>query len=749
MNLWNRLALARSLALGALVASASACSSSRSNSHDDGGGGGADLAGADFAQSGLSDLAMPGGPHDLAGADFALQGDLAHPPIDFGVPAANATCASATTVTNGTTLTAQDSTGGRDDLGAACRAGAHGGVLYYSITLPAYAQVTAVATPTGASPPDLVMRALSACGATSCLGWVDNGIEGEVETLKYQNPSSSSATFLIAVGSYDQFAPGTFNLAITVTQLPPPPMNLLCTMPMTVTDGTMLTGQDASLATQTETNACNAGADGAVLYYKATIPVGQRLRVVATPEGSWDLVLRFLDMCSATSCLDSADVGVSGDAETLTWDNFGASTVDVIIAVGSYSSSNTGTFSLDVHVTTPPPPPANATCATATVVSDGTMLTGEDASRGTQTLTSACRSADGKVLFYKATVPQNNILKVVATPQTSWDLVVRFLNACGASSCLADVDSAGSGSPETLTWKNNGASPVDVIIGIGSYSTTSTGLFNLAVNVTPGSPPPTNTTCATARPIANGTSLVGEDATAASVNLTTACRSFANGNVLFYSASVPTGQTLTVVATPETSWDVVVRFLNACGATSCLADIDNGGSGSAETLSWKNTGGTTANVIIGVGSYSASTTGLFDLTASIAPPPPNASCSTPKMVMNGTSLTGENQTLATVSLSSACVSGGTGGNLFYNLTLPASKTVTAVVTPTGSWDPVIRLIDSCAPVSCRASADVNASGGNETLTYTNSTGGSLNLLLAVGSYSSTTTGTFNMTVSIP
>lgn len=526
--------------------------------------------------------------------------------------AVNAACTGAKPVMNGSSLVGEDANGGGDTIDA-CLSYSTGGVLYYSISLAARTELTVTATPTGTSSWDPSLRLLDTCGALDCVDSSDVGYSNEAETLSFRNKTSTAKPLLIAVGAGAPGVAGTFNLTVATVALPPPPANALCSGAIALVDGTTRLAEDASEAIDSLSSACLPGASGPVLYYKATLPANSQLDVHVSPTGtnSWDPTLRLVDACGATSCLASADEGYSGGDETLTYKNTGATAMPVIVAVGSYGSSN-GTFDLDAHIKPLSMPATNLSCAMPTAMSDGQTKADQDLALATETESNLCVSGGvGPVVYYSTSIPAGKRLIARAVPKSAWDPVMRLLSSCTATTCLGSADAGASSASEALSYKNTGATAKPVIFTVGSYSASTFGTFDLSMAI---KSMPTNTTCANALAVTSGTTLSvesGDDA----VNGQTACLSTAVGKVLFYKISIPAGKTLQVDATPLGNWDPVIRLVTTCSATTCLGSADLGAGGASESLSYTNTGATAKAVVISVGGYYA-TTSAFELSVS-------------------------------------------------------------------------------------------------------------------------------------
>src|SRR5690606_30059825 len=148
---------------------------------------------------------------------------------------------------------------------------------------------------------------------------------------------------------------------------------------ITLTDGM------ASLSGTTETSAlyqndydpthasCEEGR-GNDRVYAVTVPAGERLVATVTPQAGYDATINLVGgpaaMCTASPlvCLRSADLGASGGAETVTYDNNSAASAEIFLIVDGYAASSAGTFTLDVTVAEIPPAPPGDTCQLAEVI---------------------------------------------------------------------------------------------------------------------------------------------------------------------------------------------------------------------------------------------------------------------------------------------------------------------------------------------------------------------------------------------
>jgi hypothetical protein len=216
-------------------------------------------------------------------------------------------------------------------------------MLYYSITIPAGMILGAEVKPSGQW--DAHVAILDSCNATSCLGTSD---PGPMPTATFTNTSGSPRPVVVVVAA--GFNGGTFSLKAALRA---PPANVTCGAATPVKNGTSLTFQDASAATDNLSSKCNSFDTGGVLYYSATIGAGQTLKATATTNGRWLPSLRLLAGCGASTCLTSSSpMPMPFPGTTLSYTNPGGSSIDVILAVGPAGmfGGPAGYFDLDVAI---------------------------------------------------------------------------------------------------------------------------------------------------------------------------------------------------------------------------------------------------------------------------------------------------------------------------------------------------------------------------------------------------------------
>ncbi|MEI8258958.1 MAG: hypothetical protein WCJ30_25090 [Deltaproteobacteria bacterium] len=261
-------------------------------------------------------------------------------------------------------------------------------------------------------------------------------------------------------------------------------------------------------------------------------------------------------------------------------------------------------------------------------------------------------------------------------------------------------------------------------------------------------PPPANARCTGATTLTAGTPVTGQDTTLATQVLGSLCYPTGVGKALFYKISVPAGQTVLVTATPSATLDPVLRFIASCTATACERFDDTASAGAPEIGHWANTGAAATDIIVAVSPYTRGADGTFDISATYVPSASGATCDGAALVPAGTTLRAQDLHLSETGAESRCLTSAAGYELFYRVSVPASQRLTVTATPTGTWNPVIRVLASCAATTCLASGDAATAGAVETLTYANAGAAPVEVVVAVGSDLAMRSGTFDLALVV-
>ncbi len=354
-------------------------------------------------------------------------------------------------------------------------------------------------------------------------------------------------------------------------------------------------------------------------------------------------------------------------------------------------------------------------------------------------------------LWYRVTVPggQTLAINMLPTGSTTGGLQARFMTACGATACLAAMPSTGPDGRSTVyRWVNATPLAVDVLIAVNAIATAFPTVFEITATLRA---PTTNASCVSAAEVSDGTVLRGEDPSGSTTALGP-CPGMGGATLpgaLFYTAVVPAGQTLTATATATVMGRgfYFMRVIGTCGDASCLSATP--GPTSPASTSWTNTGAAARRVIVAV-SPGSSTPSPFDLAVRIRPPPTNVTCAGATALTSGT-IIGENFAFARET-SSACLAFGTvsGPVLYYSARVGEGERLTVVARRTSAtaFQPLVRLIDGCASMTCLASSATMPTGGDSArITWVNP-GAARDVIVLVSSTGAAADGIADVTTAL-
>lgn len=464
---------------------------------------------------------------------------------------------------------------------------------------------------------------------------------------------------------------------------------------------------------------------GPVRYYRTTVVPGQSIDVSAT-RGTVPPLLRLYADCLTNACL-AQGATTDGSTYTARWSNAGMAPRDVLIAVGW--SSATPVPDVMPVIFRFRSPAANATCSGAVALMPGVTLPGQDLVSANAPAT-ACPEVPGTTtpaLWYRVAVPANQVLTVTSVSDTARAAnALRLYTSCAAFNCLAGPSVSFDGRTATARWSNASPMAREVFIAVSSPLTgAGAPPFSLTATLTGA---PTNLTCDRAVDVADGTTLTAQDVSGASI-LEPPCPGMTGVPalpVLFYRATVPAGQTLFASAAPSMMMPAratpVLRVVPDCSLTTCLA-VSTAVTAGSSTVAWTNPTMAPQRVVITMGVNPAASAIPTDLTFRIRPPAANATCATPLRVMDGTSLPGENLTEARELVRTCSTTGVEGAALYYVARVGAGQQLvaTAARVDGASFQPLIRLTDACASLTCLGTSTVVAGpmGATARVVYTN------------------------------
>jgi hypothetical protein len=488
-----------------------------------------------------------------------------------------------------------------------------GPIAWYRIVVPTNNQLSVTASLSmGAG----LVRLYESCSTSVCLSQSAGGVPS---TLRWTNNRGGPVSVLVAVSSAftSRSDSGSVSFALTAA-----PTNSTCARAQVLRADELVRTEDPSRGGEvpracTTESAMPLGA----LWYRITVPPMTGLSVaastVAPTRGT--ATVRIMTAC-AGAC---EAVATSQDARTTLarWVNASAGAREVFVAVSPTFPAIGEPLDLIARFV---PVPTNVTCARATTVMNGTVLTNEDPSFAT-VLQPPCPGMPGTlrpVLFYRATVPPGQTLVATATPVVPRGApVLQVIPDCASVLCFAA--SASAGTIATVVHTNTGATSQSVVIPVGYTSAALNSPYNLSVSIRP---PAVNASCASATRVMNGTMLPGESLSDARDRPTACPTPGRDGPVLYYAVRVGAGEQLTAVATRVDGLfsQPILRLTNGCMSSMCIASSATMPSpGTNGRLSYVNTSGAAQELILmlGQGDAAAPATGRVSLAITVARPP--------------------------------------------------------------------------------------------------------------------------------
>ena len=398
--------------------------------------------------------------------------------------------------------------------------------------------------------------------------------------------------------------------------------------------------------------------------------------IVAVMGTSTDMGMGLYDGTAGCSSLTLVD-----DSDPNTFDANGLTVgTTYILRVYGWSSSIDYAQTFDVCVGTPPPPPANDVCSGAI---DLTVYP-EGGSAGNETVGETITASDSGVhptcdtygtnidLYYTFTVPAGVTgVKVITGGAQGSRIEAAIYDTCGGT----ELGCEGTGTTKLFSGLTGGTT---YVLQVWHDQGSAQGDFTIAIEAAPQ--PPTNDLCADAIPLtvygigaSAGNELSASTLMATDSGVASTCDTYGTNLDLFYSFTVPAGETGVAIYTGGTKGNrVKIAIYDTCGGAEleCM-------SSSSTHLVTGLTGGTTYVLKTWLDSYNS---GDFNIALeSIPPPPANDLCANavPLTVYNSLQTINGNNTVATDSGETApgCAD-YQGGDIWYSVVVPADGNVT-------------------------------------------------------------------------
>ena len=382
-----------------------------------------------------------------------------------------------------------------------------------------------------------------------------------------------------------------------------------------------------------------------------------------------------------------------------------------------------------------------------TITLPGTVMPLSGTTRGASTLPSTtCQSSAGGAenVYTLNVTSRTGVIVSTANMGTSFDTVLSIRRTCADGMTELTCDDDGGPMPSTASTARAVLEPGMYSVVVDGFSTNNGNYVLSASTFTPAA----NATCATAAALAPGATLAMQslEGTGAPVRL---CNVTSASGPLYYTVTVPASSRVDVTVTPTvpdggTAWTPSVRVVDSCMATDCVL---------ART-------GTTAIPLINgsmsprtftlmVANNSRAINGSFSISASMASAVVvGTDCAAPRVLTPGMDLTGQDTSVG-LNASTLCASGSTGGQLFYQLTVPAGQyaRVSAATTGMTARASTLRVLNNCPATACE---DFNTSTTTtESVAFVANTGTTpRTAIVSLAASSTTTQGTFTVRAAV-
>jgi len=561
-----------------------------------------------------------------------------------------------------------------------------------------------------------------------CVSSDDSGGTTTINFASWSNTGMTAQEVMIIVDGFSGSHPGgTYNLDINVGAAPP---GDTCATAQPLTPGVSTL---ATLDGHGDDNA--AGSCSATFGYtpdavwSITIPAGQILTVDVTPSAALDTIISLMPggTTCAGACLASANSNTAaGGTDTLTFANTSMAprAVNVVVTgqirtsgARSYSiRASTGSASMGDTCTSPQTLTPNTTVnATLAGFLNDPHATGP-----------GCGANEpGPDAWWSLTVPGGERALITVTPSGMDTAITLTAASCTPMGCLGNADNFGTNAVDQLAYTNPSLSPQTIYVIVDAFSGASS--YTLRADIGPA---PAGDTCANARPLVTGMTLMSSLAGFVDDPRTGGANCFnSTGPDAVWSLTVPAGERLTVVATPSATLNTILSLIPAPAAScnngsACLVSANNGVTGQPDTLVWTNTSMAAVPVLLAVDSSGGAGTLDYTLSATLSPPPGGEVCANAQSL----SLPGSSPSDTTTgfiddyAFGSGCTFSSSPDRV-YAVSVPTNTRATFSLMPGAGTTARLSLVDTatCTPGSmvCASSSGSVSAGQSSTLVYDN------------------------------
>lgn len=630
--------------------------------------------------------------------------------------------------------------------------------LFYSYTLTARANVTAVVRPISGSllHPVVVLRSACspagaelACTAASAATAVQAQVLGQMP-----------GTYVVSVDSADATT-GAFQLEVEAI---PTIDNDACTAPQALTftnDLATATG-DTTWATngnlagdQSPSCSDSARGTGRDVVFSYVLTAAQDVTINVTPTGMSPSFEPVISVRGGTMCSDATASSERGCLSPLSTSSATLSLVNQ--PAGTYfvwldsARDTSGPFQMEVQLSAPTPPPANDSCSAPQALtftngiasfSGSTFQAANDNYAGDVSPTcSPSAKQNGRDVVYSFTLTQQQDVAIDVAPAGGSTLIPAVYvrkNTC-TSQLLADelvCTAAVGGVSSQLTRLDPGG----YFLFVDSSGGTR-GAFTGTVTLSAPTPAPANDSCngqalsfsgSPLTAIVSGSTTAASNSNAATHNAPACGTDFFPrrfGRDLVYSYALAAGQDVDILVTPNGSQHVPVIYVrapNQCMSFSAGFELACVAETTSQPLRVYLPNQTAGTYFLFVDSNSLGT-GDFSLRVTLRPPttpPTNDGCGLPSAITLGPTGVQGDTSVATDSFSALSYSTACrrlfldARDLVYAYTASATGTVTATVNPESGFNPALLLLEpSCNPAQCVRLVDGAGVGVPESFSF--------------------------------
>ncbi len=538
-------------------------------------------------------------------------------------------------------------------------------------------------------------------------------------------------SYRLIVDALSATASGSFTATVTLST-PAPIVGDDCAgaEPLTLTSGSasVIASTDGYNQTVTSTACTTTGADR---YYRLTLPTSiASLTATVTPSSGSLVSVSLLGPTTISGCafaseLSCSESPTSSSPASLTASSLAAGTYYLVVKnVGAGS----GNFSMSVTTQSVGVPGDTCSTAVPLVFSGGSASASGTVSGATNDQASSCATSSADVV-YSFTATAGQVFSASVSPGTSWRPILTLMQGTACSSATQTTCNASSSAGFSASIPSTTLTGGTYFLWVDSVSGAGAGTFSLTASLSGGTPAG-GESCTAPTPLTfvGGTATVsGSTVGRTNDNLSSSfCSVGVGGPDLVYSFTVTTGQSVSAVLTPSSTFRGALMLEGPSTTCSSATEYDCfNGAANGSTVTLSGTSLTAGTYYLWVdGATGASGSFSLSVTLSGGSSATGDNCAGPipiTFISGSASFTGTNVG-AVHDSTSTC--GGSGPDRVYSFTVSGTRTLAATVTPTStSLQPVIYLKSgTCSATAAELTCSGNGTSTSFTINQTVTTG---------------------------